>query len=160
VHVKFFIHFLHVFIHRSGPVRTQHLQALVPHAQVACQLHVVHIDERVASRKPEKQSEEYFSQIQSILRSLEALFPTVHVRALEDGMVEQSSTQDRKDACRRTLESAKDATSRENVLHSMRMRLLLAEARALQCNKLLVGDSATTIAARFISMTAQVRTRQ
>lgn len=48
-----------------------------------------------------------------------------------------------------------DATGREDLVGALRLRLLLAAAAALGCNRLALGDSATRLAARTLALAAK-----
>ena len=48
-----------------------------------------------------------------------------------------------------------DATGREDLVGALRLRLLLAAAAALGCNRLALGDSATRLAARAVALAAK-----
>lgn len=53
------------------------------------------------------------------------------------------------------MQAVPDATGREDLVGALRLRLLLAAAAALGCNRLALGDSATRLAARTVALAAK-----
>ena len=53
------------------------------------------------------------------------------------------------------VQAVPDATGREDLVGALRLRLLLAAAAALGCNRLALGDSATRLAARAVALAAK-----
>eukprot|EP00892_Ulva_mutabilis_P011044 jgi/Ulvmu1/8311/UM042_0017.1 len=124
-----------------------------PHrGKVSCKIHVVHVDESAAVGASASRTSQWLSALEPQLRaSLDIM--TLHVIPLQDVC---SGTPEEKLAClQKTLNTAKDATSREDLRKSLRMRLLQSVAQTLQCNKILVGESCTKLASNFIAAAAK-----
>lgn len=124
--------------------------------QVACKLHIVHIDERAASRQPAAQSDEYYHRVRALVQTLDSQYDSVRVCCLEDAFGVHRSPDAKLYDLQKMLASSTDDTSRQDVVRALRQRVLLAQAKELECNKLLLADNSTGLAARFVSMTAQV----
>lgn len=128
--------------------------------QVACKLHVAYVDERAAARKPAALADEYYRRLRTVVQSLDSHYDSVHVCCLEDAHGVHRSSDEKLQLLKDRLACSKDDTSRQDLVRALRQQVLLAQARELECNKLLVGDNATGLAARFVSMSAQVRDTQ
>lgn len=124
--------------------------------QVACNLHIVYIDERAASRKSAALSGVYYDRVRTVVQTLASQYDSVHVCSLEDAFGAHRSLDDKLHDLKKMLACCTDDTSRQDVVRALRQQVLLAQAKELGCNKVLLGDSSTGLAARFVSMTAQV----
>lgn len=117
---------------------------------------MIYIDERAASRKSAAHVDEYYHRISIVVQSLHSHYDSVRVCRLEDAFGAHRSPDDKLRDLKKLLATSKDDTSRQDRVRALRQQVLLSQAKELGCNKLLVGDSSTALAARFVSMTAQV----
>jgi hypothetical protein len=124
--------------------------------QVACKLHVTYVDERAASRKVTALADEYYHRLRNIVQLLASEYDSFHVCCLEDAFGAHRCPDEKQQNLKEKLASSKDETSRQDLVRALRQQVLLAQAKELECNKMLVGDNSTGLAARFVSMTAQV----
>jgi hypothetical protein len=126
------------------------------HVQVACRLHVAYIDERAASKKSPALAEEYYHRLKAVVQTLDSLYGSINICCIEDALGANQCPHKKQQDLKDKLASSKDETSRQCVIRALRQQVLLSEARKLGCNKILVGDNSTGLAARFVSMAAQV----
>lgn len=123
---------------------------------MACKLHVIHVDETAASRQSATQAAEYHSRMRAAVQSLESVYEQARIRYLEDAIGQHHGPDAVVQGLKDRLAASKDDTSRQDLVRALRQQILLSEARELGCNKLVVGDNSTGLAARFVSMSAQV----
>jgi hypothetical protein len=140
----------------GSQLHTSSLLSSTVRAQVMFQAHFVHIDEEETCRIGQNLSRSLrASQIAAALNSIAGPH-TVHIVPLQDVLGTAEKPGDTLERLKKLLGSVLDQTARQDLQASLRLHLLRSTADKLGCNKLLVGDSSTKLAASFISASAKV----
>lgn len=115
-------------------------------------MHIVHIDESAALGAAAGRAAQGWNGLETKLRESDDI--SVHVVPLQAVC---SGTEEEKIKClETTLSLARDATSREDLRRSLRMRLLHTVAQSLNCNKILLGESCSKLASQFLAAASKV----
>lgn len=119
-------------------------------------MHIVHINEAALFSEPPSASlNGRAQQIQATMTA--ALAPhSVTVVLIEQVFGPDGTPAERRAQLHALLDSVTDVTQREDLVRTLRIALLRMVAAARGCNKLLLGDSATGIASRFLAAAAKV----
>lgn len=125
--------------------------------QVMFRLHVVHINMAAAfPRLQRAELEQHAERIVAHLSKRHGADKVISLR-IEDVCTDVCNASARVDALQNLLSSVKDGTSRQDILAQLRHKLLQRMACELGCNKLLLGDSASQLAASFLAALSKVR---
>lgn len=121
--------------------------------QVLCEVHAVHIDE--ACLFPEPLASRLEQQSQQFAQALKvgSAADSVSRVPLADVF---SPSEPGSHRLHHLIDTVRDGTEREDLVRCLRQELLHKMARGLGCNKLLVGDCATQLAAGFVASLSKV----
>lgn len=120
-------------------------------------LQLVHIN--MAAAFPPAQSvelEQHAEQIVSHLRERHGNDRVASVR-IEDVFADIREASARVDALQSVLSSIQDGTSKQDLFAQLKQQLLQQAASERGCNKILMGESASQLAANFLAALAKVR---
>lgn len=123
------------------------------------EMHLVHIDESAAAADPEVDAAypAFITQLRASLEAAGCAHP-LHVVPLEDVYGDESDTAvERCARLQALLALLPDATMRQDLVAHLRQCALALAARRLECNKTILGDSASTLATAFVAAAAKVR---
>jgi hypothetical protein len=116
--------------------------------KIRCEVHLAHINMAPAFDGPAAHAlEEHTACVVTALRSFQPA--SVSDLRVEDVVCGHASS--RAQQLRRFFGQIKDATRLEDVQRWLQVHLLKHTANQLRCNKVLLGDCADTLAARFLS---------
>ena len=117
---------------------------------------IVHVNESAASIGTDA-SAEWAAHGQRLDASLKQTNQTMTTVALEDVFDCCDSPDSRRLRLSKLMASVSDPTARQDVVGHLRTALLLKTASTLNCNKVTLGHSATSLASAFIAASAKVR---